>query len=130
MYRKVAMAQSMDCIAIRGDGGQTRSFIYIDECVDGMTRLLRSDFSGAVNIGSEEMVTINQLVDTIADIASKQIQKRHVDGPLRVGGRTSDNRLVRDTVGWAPERSLREGLAVTYAWIEKQLENDEHCLKC
>jgi nucleoside-diphosphate-sugar epimerase len=118
--RKVAMARSGDAIEIWGDGKQTRSFLYVDECLEGTTRLLRSNFTGPVNIGSEEMVTINQLVDMVADIAGKRIEKRHIDGPQGVRGRNSDNRLIREKLNWAPSRSLREGLEATYAWIERQ----------
>jgi GDP-D-mannose 3',5'-epimerase len=119
--RKVAMARTGDSIEIWGDGKQTRSFLYVDECVDGTTRLLRSGFSGPVNIGSEEMVTINQLVDIVADIAGKRIETRHTEGPQGVRGRNSDNRLIREQLGWAPSGSLRAGLEVTYAWIERQV---------
>lgn len=122
--RKVAMARSGDAIEIWGDGKQTRSFLYVDECVDGTTRLLRSDFPGPVNIGSEEMVSINQLVDTIADIAGKRIEKHHISGPQGVRGRNSDNRLIREKLDWAPSRTLREGLEVTYAWIEAQVRSN------
>jgi nucleoside-diphosphate-sugar epimerase len=85
--RKVAMARSGDAIEIWGDGKQTRSFLYVDECLEGTTRLLRSDFEGPINIGSEEMVTINQLVDMIAEIAGKRIDKRHIEGPQAGGAR-------------------------------------------
>jgi nucleoside-diphosphate-sugar epimerase len=122
--RKVAMAQSGDAIDIWGDGKQTRSFLYVAECLEGTSRLLRSEFSGPVNIGSEEMVTINQLVDIVADIAGKRIEKRYISGPLGVRGRNSDNRLIREKLGWAPSRSLREGLEVTYAWIEDQIRRN------
>ena len=116
--RKVAMANSGDAIDIWGDGLQTRSFLYIDECVEGTVRLLRSNFSGPVNIGSEEMVTINKLVDIVADIAGKRIEKNHIAGPTGVRGRNSDNRLIREELGWEPSQALRDGLEVTYAWIE------------
>jgi GDP-D-mannose 3',5'-epimerase len=122
--RKVAMAKSGDAIEIWGDGKQTRSFLYIDECLEGTTRLLRSDFEGPVNIGSEEMVTIDQLVDTVADIAGKRIEKQHVAGPQGVRGRNSDNRLIREKLGWAPSRGLREGLEATYGWIERQVRRN------
>lgn len=118
--RKVALARSGDTIDIWGDGQQTRSFLYVDECLEGTIRLLRSDFTGPVNIGSEEMVTINQLVDMIAEIAGKQIEKQHIDGPQGVRGRNSDNRLIREKLDWAPSSRLREGLEVTYAWIERE----------
>ena len=121
MCRKVAMAKSGDTIEIWGDGKQTRSFLYVDECVEGTMRLLRSDFAGPVNIGSEEMVTINQLVDMVADVAGKKIEKKHIAGPLGVRGRNSDNALIRSKLGWAPSTKLREGIEKTYAWIETQV---------
>ena len=119
--RKVAMAKSGEAIEIWGDGEQTRSFLFIDDCIEGTTRLLRSDFSGPVNIGSEEMVTINQLVDLVADIAGKRIEKRHISGPLGVRGRNSDNALIQKKLDWAPKSRLRSGLEVTYRWIESQI---------
>lgn len=119
--RKVAMARSGDSIEIWGDGKQTRSFLYVDECVEGTLRLTRSRESGPFNIGSDEMVTINELVDLVADIAGKSIDKNHIPGPLGVRGRNSDNRLIAERLGWAPSRSLREGLETTYAWIERQV---------
>jgi len=122
--RKVAMANNGDAIDIWGDGKQTRSFLYIDECIEGTTRLLRSDFAGPVNIGSEEMVTIDQLVDLVADVAGKRIEKRHIDGPQGVRGRNSDNRLIREKLGWAPSKSLRDGLEKTYTWIERQVRRN------
>lgn len=119
--RKVAKAKSGDTIDIWGDGLQTRSFLYVDECLEGTTRLLRSStFEGPVNIGSQEMVSINQLVDMVADIAGKQIHKNHIPGPVGVRGRNSDNRLIAEKLGWAPSQSLREGLEKTYAWIEQR----------
>ena len=102
--RKVAMARDAENIEIWGDGEQTRSFLYIDECVEGTVRLLRSNFAGPVNIGSQEMVTINQLVDLVADVAGKQIGKKHINGPLGVRGRNSDNRLIKEKLGWAPSQ--------------------------
>jgi GDP-D-mannose 3', 5'-epimerase len=119
--RKVACARSGDAIDIWGDGEQTRSFLYIDECLEGSTRLLRSDFEGPVNIGSEEMVTINRLVGLVADIAGKTIQINYIDGPLGVRGRNSDNRLIREKLGWAPSQPLVTGLERTYGWIEQQV---------
>lgn len=119
--RKVAMARTGDSIDIWGDGSQTRSFLYVDECVEGTLRLTRSTFEGPVNIGSEEMVTINQLVDLVADIAGKTIEKNHIPGPLGVRGRNSDNRLIQAKLGWAPSQSLRAGLEHTYEWIERQV---------
>jgi GDP-D-mannose 3', 5'-epimerase len=119
--RKIAMASSGDDIEVWGDGEQTRSFLYIDECVEGTVRLLRSNFIGPVNIGSEEMVTINQLVDLVAGIAGKRIGKKHIPGPRGVRGRNSDNRLIREKLAWAPHQPLRAGLEQTYAWIETQV---------
>jgi GDP-D-mannose 3',5'-epimerase len=118
--RKVATVQTGDSIEIWGDGLQTRSFLYITECLEGTLRLMRSATCDVpVNIGSEEMVSINELVDLVADIAGKTVEKRHVPGPTGVRGRNSDNRLVRAKLGWAPVRSLREGLEQTYTWIEQ-----------
>jgi nucleoside-diphosphate-sugar epimerase len=122
--RKIAHAKSGSDIEIWGDGEQTRSFLYIDECVEGTTRLLRSDQSGPFNIGSEEMVTINQLVDLVADIAGKRIGKRHISGPTGVRGRNSDNRLIRETLHWEPTQKLRDGLEKTYVWIESQVRRN------
>lgn len=121
LCRKIARASSGAAIDVWGDGNQTRSFLYIGECIEGTTRLMRSCFGAPVNIGSEEMVTINELVDIIADIAGKRIEKRHVHGPQGVRGRNSDNRLIRERLGWAPSRPLRAGLEETYAWIETQV---------
>jgi nucleoside-diphosphate-sugar epimerase len=118
--RKVARAADGDEIEIWGDGNQTRSFLFIDECVEGTLRLIRSDFAGPVNIGSEEMVTINQLVDLVADIAGKRLRKKHISGPTGVRGRNSDNRLIAERLGWKPSAPLRSGLEQTYGWIEQQ----------
>ena len=119
--RKVAMARSGEKIEVWGDGEQTRSFLYIDECIEGTVRLLRSSFTGPVNIGSEEMVTINQLVDLVAETAGKQIGKKHIPGPQGVRGRNSDNRLIKEKLRWAPAQPLRTGLERTYRWIEQQV---------
>ena len=119
--RKIAAAPDGGEIEIWGDGEQTRSFLYIDECLDGTTRLIRSDFPGPVNIGSEERVTINQLVELVANIAGKQIVKRHVAGPQGVRGRNSDNRLIHAQLQWQPCQSLRTGLERTYQWIAAQV---------
>lgn len=119
--RKVARAQDGGEIEIWGDGLQTRSFLYVDECIEGTVRLLRSPvFEGPVNIGSEEMVSINQLVEMVAKIADKEIHKRHIDGPVGVRGRNSDNRLIQEKLGWAPDLPLREGLKRTYEWIQQR----------
>jgi nucleoside-diphosphate-sugar epimerase len=122
LCRKVAEAPRGGEIEIWGDGLQTRSFLYIDECVDGVRRLMDSDFTGPVNIGSEEMVTINQLAEMIMEIAGKKLSIRHIPGPLGVRGRNSDNRLIGSKLGWKPSRPLRAGLEKTYAWISAQVE--------
>jgi len=121
LCRKVAEAKDGGEIEIWGDGLQTRSFLFIEECLEGVRRLMESDFSGPLNVGSEEMVTINQLADMIMDISGKTLGIRHVPGPLGVRGRNSDNRLIRQKLGWAPSRPLREGLEKTYRWIAEQV---------
>ena len=123
--RKVAVAQDGGEIEIWGDGEQTRSFLYIDECLEGTIRLMRSDWTGPVNIGSDEMVSINRLADMVMAIAGKKLTKKHIEGPQGVRGRTSDNRLVRQRLGWKPSGSLEGGLRKTYTWIETQLQQEE-----
>jgi GDP-D-mannose 3', 5'-epimerase len=113
-----------------GDGRQTRSFLYIDECLEGTLRLMRSDCSVPVNIGSEEMVTIDRLAEMILNIAGKKARLHHISGPVGVRGRNSDNRLLREKISWAPSRPLEEGLACTYAWIRAQVENGLHDKDC
>jgi nucleoside-diphosphate-sugar epimerase len=120
--RKVAEASDSGEIEIWGDGKQTRSFLYIDECLEGVRRLMESNFAGPVNIGSEEMVTINSLADTAMKIANKKVHLKHIPGPLGVRGRNSDNRLIAEKLGWAPSCSLEEGLATTYKWIECEVK--------
>jgi nucleoside-diphosphate-sugar epimerase len=122
LCRKVAEAPEGSGIEIWGDGLQTRSFLYVDECVEAVRRLMDSDFSGPVNIGSEEMVSINQLAEMIMEIAGKKLSIRHIPGPLGVRGRNSDNHLIRERLGWEPTRPLREGLKKTYAWIAAQVQ--------
>ena len=122
--RKVAMAKDGDEIEMWGDGKQTRSFLYIDECLEGVKRLMDSDFTGPVNIGSEEMVTINQLAEMIMDIAEKKLKIKHIPGPLGVRGRNSDNKLIKEKLGWEPNYPLRKGLEKTYEWIKKQVESN------
>jgi len=119
--RKVAEARNGGQIEVWGDGHQTRSFLYVDECIEGTTRLTRSNFSGPVNIGSEEMVTINGLVDVVCDIAGKKLEKIHIPGPLGVRGRNSDNRLIAQKLGWRPSQPLCRGLELTYSWVETQV---------
>lgn len=120
--RKVAEAPDEGEMEIWGDGKQTRSFLYIDECLEGTTRLMRSDWTGPVNIGSDEMVTINQLAEMAMEIAGKKLTKKHIPGPLGVRGRNSDNRLIHEKLGWKPTKPLKDGLAKTYAWIEEQVQ--------
>jgi GDP-D-mannose 3', 5'-epimerase len=105
--RKVAMAEDGDSIDVWGDGEQTRSFLIVDECIEGTLRLMRSNFIGPVNIGSDEMVTINQLVDMVATISGKKIIKNHISGPEGVRGRNSDNKLIKQKLNWSPEHPLR-----------------------
>jgi nucleoside-diphosphate-sugar epimerase len=121
MCRKVAEAEEGSEIEIWGDGQQTRSFLYIDECLEGVRRLVDSEFIGPVNIGSEEMVTINQLAELVMKIAGKKLTIRHITGPLGVRGRNSDNKLIGEKLGWKPSHPLREGMEKTYHWIEEQI---------
>ncbi len=121
LARKVAETPGGGEIEIWGDGKQTRSFLYIDECLEGTLRLMRSDWSGPVNIGSEEMISISDLVDIYTAISGKTLEKRFVPGPEGARGRNSDNRLIREKLGWAPSRPLREGLESIYAWIAAQV---------
>lgn len=119
--RKVAIAKDGGEIEIWGDGKQTRSFLYIDECLEGTLRLTRSDWTGPVNIGSDEMVTIDQLAEMAMEIAGKKLKKRHVPGPLGVRGRNSDNHLISERLNWKPKQSLKSGLQATYKWISRQI---------
>jgi nucleoside-diphosphate-sugar epimerase len=119
--RKVAEASDGDSVEIWGDGSQTRSFLYIDECLEGVRRLVDSDFTGPVNIGSEEKVSIDQLALLVIAISGKRLGLHHVPGPQGVRGRSSDNRLLRERLGWEPSQPLRAGLEATYAWIERQV---------
>ena len=120
--RKVAyLPQEGGSIEVWGDGLQTRSFLFIDECIEATYRLMQSNFQGPVNIGSEEMVTINQLVETAAKVAGKDVQKIHIDGPLGVRGRNSNNDLIREKLGWDYSQTLEEGIRITYDWIEGQI---------
>jgi len=123
MCRKVAAAKLSGNheIEIWGDGEQTRSFCYIDDCLEGLHRLMRSDFREPLNLGQDRMVTINQLADIVAKIAGIQISKKHIDGPMGVRGRNSDNTLLRKVLNWEPAISLEDGLGRTYSWIEAQM---------
>ena len=122
--RKVAEVDGTEGeIDVWGDGKQTRSFLYIDECIEATRRMMESEFIGPVNIGSEEMVTINQLVDTAAKVAGKTIEKNHIPGPLGVRGRNSNNDLIRDKLGWDYSQTLEEGIRKTYSWISSQIKS-------
>ena len=122
LCRKIAETPDGGEIEIWGDGKQTRSFLFIDECVDGVRRLMDSDFTGPVNVGSEEMVTINRLAEIIMDVAGKKVSLKHIPGPLGVRGRNSDNHMIRERLNWSPSKPLREGIAATYAWISQQVK--------
>jgi nucleoside-diphosphate-sugar epimerase len=118
--RKISEVLDGGEIEVWGDGEQTRSFLYIDECLEGVIRLMNSDFTGPVNIGSDEMVTINQLVRYVTDISGKEVYVKHIDGPTGVRGRNSDNKLIQEKLGWQPTQPLYDGLIKTYEWINKQ----------
>lgn len=120
--RKVAETPNGGTIEIWGDGTQTRSYLYIDECLEGVRRLMDSDFLGPVNIGSTEMVSINKLAEIVMGIAGKKLKIKHIDGPLGVKGRTSDNKLIEKELKWKPTATLASGLKKTYSWINEQVE--------
>jgi nucleoside-diphosphate-sugar epimerase len=122
LCRKVAEQANGSEIEIWGDGEQTRSFLFIDECIEAVRRLMASPFKGPVNIGSEEMVTINDMARMIMKIAGKDLSIKHIPGPLGVRGRNSDNKLITEKLGWKPSQSLYDGLAKTYPWIVGQRE--------
>ena len=120
--RKVAeLPKEGGSIEVWGDGLQTRSFLFVDECVEATYRLVQSDFTGPVNIGSEEMVSINELVDIAAKVSGKKVEKNHIEGPLGVRGRNSNNDLIREKLGWDYSMTLEEGISKTYNWIDDQL---------
>ena len=121
LCRKVAETPDGGEMEIWGDGKQTRSFLFIDECLEGVRRLMASDFTGPVNIGSEEMVTINQLAEMAMRIAGKKLSIKHIPGPLGVRGRNSDNKLIKEKLGWAPSARLEDGMRKTYQWIAEQV---------
>lgn len=124
LCRKVAEAEDGGEVVVWGDGQQTRTFMYIDDCVEGLRRIMESDYHKPLNLGRDELVTINELVDTIADVAGKDITKDHdLSKPQGVRGRDSDNSRIEKVLGWSPEISLREGIAETYAWIWEELDD-------
>lgn len=122
MCRKVAEAEDNGSIEVWGDGLQTRSFLFVDECIEGTLRLMRSEHEGPFNIGSEEMISINDLARMVIEISGKSLEVRNIDGPLGVRGRNSDNRLIRKQLGWAPSYPLRDGIERTYDWISQQVK--------
>lgn len=126
MCRKVAMCEDGGSIDVWGDGLQTRSFLIVDECLEGTIRLLRSDFEGPVNIGSEEMVTINQLAQMVISISGKNITVNNIPGPLGVRGRNSDNRLINERLGWQPSLTLRAGMERTFEWISTEIQKQHN----
>jgi GDP-D-mannose 3', 5'-epimerase len=123
LCRKVAESES-GIVDVFGDGLQTRSFLYIDECVEGIVRLMNSDFFGPVNIGSEEMIAINDLLQMVAGIAEKEITPNNIEGPTGVRGRNSDNRLIQEKLGWEPSTKLEDGIRETYKWISGKVDEE------
>jgi nucleoside-diphosphate-sugar epimerase len=122
MCRKVAEMEKEGTIEMWGDGEQTRSFLYIDECLEGVRRLMQSDCLEPINIGSDEMISINGLARMAAEIADKPISIQHVPGPTGVRGRNSENSMIKQKLGWSPSRPLREGMEKTYRWIASQVQ--------
>ncbi len=121
--RKVAETPDGGEIEMWGDGEQTRSFLYVDECIEGVQRLMDSNYDNPINIGSDEMVSLNKLASIVMDIAGKKQTINHIDGPLGVRGRNSDNTLIEKVLKWRPTSPLRDGLSLTYNWISKQVED-------
>jgi nucleoside-diphosphate-sugar epimerase len=125
--RKVAQVEDGGSIEIWGDGEQTRSFCYIDDCVEGIYRIMQSDYAKPLNLGTDEMVSIKQLAYLVAEVAGKRdIGLKQIPGPQGVRGRNSDNSLLRKVLGWEPTTSLRDGLGPTYRWIEKRVTSRDH----
>jgi GDP-D-mannose 3',5'-epimerase len=121
--RKIAQANNGEEIEIWGDGNQTRSFLFIDDCIEATRRLMQSEHTSPINIGSEEMVSINQLVEIVSNVANKEIKIKHIDGPLGVRGRNSDNTIIKDVLNWNYKFSLQDGIKQTFVWIEDQVKN-------
>lgn len=121
LCRKVAEAKDGTYIEIFGNGTQTRSFLYIDECLDGTLRLMESNFQKPINIGSEEMISINDLAQMVIDISGKKLEIKHIQGPIGVMGRNSDNNLIRKTLGWEPTEKLKDGMQKLYGWVNQQV---------
>jgi len=125
MCRKVAEAKDGDSMEVWGDGLQTRSFLYIDECLEGVRRLMQSNFTGPVNIGSDEMISINNFAQMAIQISGKDLTIKNIEGPLGVRGRNSDNDLIYDRLGWRPSLKLIDGMSKTYNWISQQVVQKE-----
>jgi nucleoside-diphosphate-sugar epimerase len=125
MCRKAALAPDGGTIEVWGDGKQTRSFLYIDDCLEAVRRLMKSDFTGPVNIGSEEMIAINDFAKMAIDISGKAISIHNIEGPTGVRGRNSDNHLIREKLGWEPSHTLRQGMEKTYHWIAEQIAKNK-----
>ena len=123
--RKVAEAEDGGIIEVWGDGKQTRSFLIIDECIEGVRRLMGSDLSGPFNIGSDEMISIQDFTKMVIDISGKTLSIKNIEGPTGVKGRNSDNNLIREKLGWAPSKPLRDGVEKTYLWIEEQVKKQQ-----
>lgn len=127
LCRKVAEAPDGGSISIWGDGEQTRSFLYIDECVEGILRLMRSDYRQPLNIGSDTLISINDLARMVISISGKTLEMRHIAGPTGVRGRNSDNTRIREVLAWSPALPLRHGMETTYRWIEQQVMQGSDC---
>ena len=125
MCSKVAMCKDGDTIDVWGPGTQTRSFLFIDECIEGIQRIMKSDYDKPINLGSTRMISINNLVLLIAKMNGKNVNIRNIDGPIGVMGRTSDNQLIKEVIGWVPEENLESGLIKTYAWISEQIQKGQ-----
>jgi nucleoside-diphosphate-sugar epimerase len=125
LCRKVAMCENGGIIDVWGPGNQTRSFLFIDECIEGIQRIMESDYDKPLNLGSTRMISINQLVFLIAKLNGKSVSIRNIDGPMGVMGRNSDNKLIKETIDWTPDEDLESGLVKTYAWIQEQIANGE-----
>ncbi len=123
--RKVALAEEGGEVEVWGDGKQTRSFLIVDECVEGIRRLMESDFSGPVNIGSDEMISIQNFTKMVIDISEKDLTITNIEGPTGVAGRNSDNKMIKEKLGWAPSQPLRKGVEETYKWIQKEIGERE-----
>jgi nucleoside-diphosphate-sugar epimerase len=123
LCRKIALANNNDIIEVWGPGTQTRSFLYIDECVEGMLKIMENSYNKPLNLGSERMISINNLAQLIAKVVGKNIIIKNVDGPLGVMGRRSDNKLISQIIGWKPQENLEYGILKTYSWIVEQIRN-------